>query len=116
MSRFSYEVREARVKKGLTLEKLARRVGTHKGYLSGIEGNKVNPPSAKVVRKMAHVLDIPEDRLLALGVVAKMPRRLPLTSLSAVVNEILMDQAKADAASKAIEESHSEQALKREPA
>lgn len=116
MTRFSFEVRAARVKKGLTLDKLARRVGTHKGYLSGIEGDKVNPPSAKVVRKMAHVLEIPEDRLLALGVVAKMPRRLPLASLSAVVHEILTEQAREDAASQAIADAHAEHALKREPA
>jgi transcriptional regulator with XRE-family HTH domain len=114
MNRFGYEVGEARKKGGLTLEKIARRAGTVKGYISGVITGAVRPPSPKVIRKLAPILGIPEDRLLALSVIAKLPKRLPLSSLLGVCTEIVTEQAREDAASQAIADAHSVQSLKRE--
>lgn len=50
-----------RKEKGLTLEVLGRRVGTSKGYISGILSEKVNPPSRKMCAKMAKVFQVPEE-------------------------------------------------------
>lgn len=114
MTRFGFEVRQARHKQGLTLDKVARRTGTHKGYVSGIENDKVNPPSHKIIRKLAPILDVKEDRLLALAVIAKLPKRLPLSSLAGVCEEILAMQREEDRLHDAAAEAHSLQALNRE--
>ncbi len=53
MSRFGDLVRKLRKEKGLTMEAVARRVGSQKGYISGIENDKVNPPSLKIIKKYA---------------------------------------------------------------
>lgn len=76
MKDFASVVKEARRFKGLTLQQVASKVGTHKGYISGIEHHKVNPPSAKLVRKMAKLLDLDVLELLILAVVEKAPKEV----------------------------------------
>jgi transcriptional regulator with XRE-family HTH domain len=56
VSRFGDLVRKLRKERGLTLEAVAGKIGTHKGYVSGIENDKVNPPSIKIIKKYAKVL------------------------------------------------------------
>lgn len=73
MKDFASVVKEARRFKGLTLQAVATKVGTHKGYISGVEHRKVNPPSAKIVRKMAKLFQLDVQELLILGVVEKAP-------------------------------------------
>ncbi len=116
MNRYGYEIHEARKKSGITLEKLAKKCGTHKGYISGIENGKVNPPAARVTRRIAAALGLKEDRLLALKVISVLPRRLPMSTLVAVCGEILRAQAQEDSMNASIADAHSEQALKRETA
>lgn len=70
---FGEFVHSMRKAKGLTLEKLAKKIGTEKGYISSIENGKVNPPSADVVRQMAGALDVPKEELLLLAYVQKAP-------------------------------------------
>ena len=53
MSRFGERVKKLRKDKNLTVEKVAKAIGSHKGYVSGIENGKVKPPSPKLVRKIA---------------------------------------------------------------
>lgn len=76
MKDFASQVKEARRFKGLTLQQVAVKVGTHKGYISGVENRKVNPPSAKIVRKMAKLFDLDVQELLILGVVEKAPKEV----------------------------------------
>lgn len=45
-----------RLKAGITLIDLAARIGSNKGYVSGIENGKVNPPTVKFVRKIHKAL------------------------------------------------------------
>jgi transcriptional regulator with XRE-family HTH domain len=48
-------VRKLRKEKGLTQDGVAKKIGSHKGYVSGIENDKVNPPSIKVIKKYARL-------------------------------------------------------------
>lgn len=73
MNPFGMEIRKARKAKGLTLETLARKVGTHKGYISGWEKGSVNPPSAALTMKVAKVLDLNGRRLMILAWAQKSP-------------------------------------------
>lgn len=73
---FGQELRKLRKMAGLTTEKLARKIGTHKGYVSGIENAKVNPPSVKLILKIGPVLNADVDRLLMIALVDKSPERI----------------------------------------
>ena len=70
---FATLVREKRHQKGLTLQNVADKIGTEKGYVSGFENKKVNPPSPKLVKKLAKLLDIDETLLLVYSFVEKAP-------------------------------------------
>ncbi|HEV3026494.1 MAG TPA: helix-turn-helix transcriptional regulator [Planctomycetota bacterium] len=55
MSRFGELMKGFRASDGLTLETVARKIGSQKGYVSGIENDKVNPPSVKIIAKFHKV-------------------------------------------------------------
>lgn len=73
---FSDTVKMLRRERNLTLEKVAGRLGSHKGYVSGIENRKVNPPSVKIVRKYAKLFDKNEQELICLAEIEKSPKEL----------------------------------------
>lgn len=73
MADFATIVRNARLGKGWTLQQLADKIGTEKGYCSGIENKKVNPPSPKIVKKMAKLFDIDPVELLVYSFIEKAP-------------------------------------------
>lgn len=73
---FGKRLRELRRQKGLTLEALAARIGSSKGYLSGIENENVNPPTEKFVRKLARIFGQDEIEFLKLAYLDKVPRPL----------------------------------------
>jgi len=73
VSRFGDLVKTLRQGKGMTLEAVAKKVGTHKGYISGIERGKVSPPSVKMIRKFAKVFGQDEKQLVRLAWVDKAP-------------------------------------------
>ncbi len=89
MNQFGIEVKAARSKKGLTLDRLGRKVGSHKGYMSGIINDKVSPPSPRVVKRIAKVLELDYVRMLALSVIAKLPKDLDVKALRKICDEIL---------------------------
>lgn len=64
MVTFGQQMKALRTTKGMTLEAVAAKVGTHKGYVSGIENGKVPPPSAKLVRRFAKIFGQPYEELL----------------------------------------------------
>jgi transcriptional regulator with XRE-family HTH domain len=73
---FGKHVKMLRQRHGWTLEKVAKKLGTHKGYVSGIENNKVNPPAAKMIRRYARIFNMSpgeEMNLLVKGCIEKMP-------------------------------------------
>lgn len=73
MSNFGDLVKKLRKEKGITLEAVAKKIGSHKGYVSGIENGKVNPPSVKIVRKFAKLFGQDERALVCLAWVDKAP-------------------------------------------
>jgi len=73
MSMFGELIRRLRKEKRLTLEQVARKVGTHKGYVSGIETGKVRPPSVKLIRKLAKVFGQDDKTLVRMAWVDKAP-------------------------------------------
>lgn len=73
MSRFGDLVRRLRKEKGITLEAVAKKIGSHKGYVSGIENDKVNPPSVKIIRKFAKVFGQDEKALVRMAWADKAP-------------------------------------------
>lgn len=84
-------VRQLRSEKNLTLVGVAKAAGIRKGYLSGIEHGKVNPPSAPVVRALAQVLgaggaasrDL-KVRMLALAWAQKAPCEIQMDMIALV--------------------------------
>jgi transcriptional regulator with XRE-family HTH domain len=70
---FGERVRKARLEKGYTLETVAKKIGTHKGYISGIESGKVNPPAAHMIEKYGMVVGINPTVLTILAWAEKAP-------------------------------------------
>ena len=73
MQEFGELIRSLRKAKGLTLEEVALKVGTKKGYISGIENSKVNPPAPDKVRALAKVLGGDRVLFLLLATIEKAP-------------------------------------------
>lgn len=74
MSAFGDLMKRLRKERALTLEAVAKKIGSHKGYVSGIENGKVNPPSVKITRKFAKLFDQEERLLVLMGWADKAPR------------------------------------------
>ncbi len=73
VSHFGDLVKELRLEKGLTQETVAKKIGSHKGYVSGIENGKVNPPSEKVIRKYAKLFEQDTRKLVLIAWIDKAP-------------------------------------------
>jgi DNA-binding XRE family transcriptional regulator len=73
---FGSRVKELRKARGMTLEKVARAVGTHKGYVSGIELGRVRPPSPRFVTRFARAFSVDEKELHRLAWVEKAPPQI----------------------------------------
>ena len=76
LKRFGTLLQEARRDQGLTLEEVARRARTHKGYISSIERGKVNPPSAALVVRLAKILGLDPREMLKRAWVQKAPKEI----------------------------------------
>jgi transcriptional regulator with XRE-family HTH domain len=57
----------------MTLEGVAKKIGSHKGYVSGIENDKVSPPSVKVIVKFAKVFGQDPRMMVRIAWVDKAP-------------------------------------------
>jgi transcriptional regulator with XRE-family HTH domain len=60
----------------MTMEQLAKRLSSHKGYMSGLIRGKVAPPSAKFIRRMAQRLKVQLTPLLLMAWVEKAPEEI----------------------------------------
>ena len=72
--RFGRFMESARSSLNLTLEVVAKRSGTSKGYLSGIENGAVNPPAEGIARRLARTLKLKEDAVAAAAELEKLPK------------------------------------------
>ncbi len=73
MSAFGDLAKRLRLERGWTLERTAKAIGSHKGYVSGFENDKVNPPSAKIIKKLAKALNTDPIVLLRFSAAEKVP-------------------------------------------
>jgi transcriptional regulator with XRE-family HTH domain len=73
LSHFGSLIKDLRKQHGMTLERVAKRIGSHKGYVSGIENDKVNPPSVKLILKLAKLFGQDPKPLVRLAWVDKAP-------------------------------------------
>ena len=76
MERFGEMIRRERKERGLTLDALARKARSHKGYISEMENGKVNPGSAKLIAKLARALGLKSKDLILRAYVEKAPREI----------------------------------------
>jgi len=73
LSHFGDRLRKLRQDRGLSLKVVAGAIGTFKGYVCGIEGGKVNPPSVKMIKKIAKLFGQEVRPLVRLAWVDKAP-------------------------------------------
>jgi len=73
LSHFGDRLRKLRRGRGLSLKVVADAIGTFKGYVCGIEGGKVNPPSVKIIKKIAKLFGQDVRPLVRLAWVDKAP-------------------------------------------
>lgn len=83
---FGQVLREARLAKGITLRKFAEMVGISPTYLSQVEQDNVDPPTAERVQTMATLLGASADEWTALagrvpddlpGIIQRQPTAIP---------------------------------------
>ncbi len=72
---FGQVLREKRLEKNFTLRKFAEMVGISPTYLSQVEQDNVDPPTAERVKKMAELLGANSDEWIALA--GRVPEDLP---------------------------------------
>jgi len=73
---FGKHLREKRTAKGYSLRRFAEMLGVSPTYLSHVEQGKVDsPPTAKLVRRAAELLDENSDELIAMA--GRVPEDLP---------------------------------------
>jgi transcriptional regulator with XRE-family HTH domain len=73
---FGMIVKNLRAEKKLTLEDLGKLVKKSKGYLSGIENQKVRPPTPSIVASLAKALGFDANILAQVAYVEKAPKSL----------------------------------------
>lgn len=105
---FGQVLRKARLAKGITLRKFAEQVGVSPTYLSQVEQDNVDPPTAERVHTMATLLGANADEWTALagrvpedlpGIIQKEPTAMPellreASGLTADQLRVLMEQAR----------------------
>jgi XRE family transcriptional regulator, master regulator for biofilm formation len=60
-------IKTFRLRKGISITKLAQKAKISKGYLSSIESHKTNP-SMHIVNKLAEALEVPVEQLLSIPI------------------------------------------------
>ena len=66
-------MKRLRLAKDVSVEEVAKAVGTHKGYVSGIETGQVPPPSPRFISALAQFFSVDEKELLRLAYAEKAP-------------------------------------------
>ncbi len=63
MKELHEKIKESRKNRGLTLEQLAKKVGSSKSYMWQLENDPKIKPSVKLISKIAEVLEVTVDFL-----------------------------------------------------
>jgi len=85
---FGVIIMKRRIELGFTLETVAKTAKTHKGYISGIEHGKVNPPSALSVGLLCEVLKLNKKVMLIKAWAEKAPLFILPDVLKRFENEV----------------------------
>jgi transcriptional regulator with XRE-family HTH domain len=96
MSNFGELMRRLRRERGYSLKTVAKKLNTQKGYLSGIENGKVNPPSAKLVKRISQLYEQDERMLLRLAWADKAPTLIREEAVRMVRHTDLEEDASPD--------------------
>ena len=83
-------VQACRKARGLTLEQVAKRIESHKGYVSGIENGKVNPPAPTITCRLAGMFGLDPEDLLELAWAEKAPKRIKERALRRISDNKLL--------------------------
>jgi transcriptional regulator with XRE-family HTH domain len=94
MLSFGQSVKRERLVRGWTLEFVARRLRTHKGYVSGIETGRVNPPAANLTARFAKLDSLPPTELMILSHLEKTPKVVRRELFKRVYGKHVADAAK----------------------
>jgi transcriptional regulator with XRE-family HTH domain len=70
---FGEWLRSCRRECGMTLQKVAAKCGTHKGYISGIETGAVSPPAEKLCLKLAKLFGFKAAEVVLMSWIDKAP-------------------------------------------
>ena len=73
MNTFGDVVRARRRQLGHTVTRVAAKIGSHKGYVSGIENGKTPPPHWKILKRLATFLELDLLDLAELALAEKAP-------------------------------------------
>jgi len=74
---FGRALRTLRMAADVTLRELARRLGITPTYLSQVEQDKYNPPTADRVKQIGEILGLPQEKVDSLVALAgRVPREL----------------------------------------
>lgn len=82
--RYGLVVKRRRQAAKLTLEQVARKIGSHKGYVSGIENDKVRPPSPGVTTMVCKVLKMDVKTMLMRSWAEKAPTMIRADAIDLV--------------------------------
>lgn len=72
---FGRALRDKRIEKGISLRKFAELVGVSAAYLSQVEHDNVDPPTADRVKRMADLIGENSDEWI--GLAGRVPEDLP---------------------------------------
>jgi len=105
---FGPTLRDKRTAKGYSLRKFADLIGVSPTYLSQVEQDNVDPPTAERVQKIAEILGENADEMIALAgrvpedlpkIIQRQPTQMPellreAKGLTAEQMQVLIDQAR----------------------
>jgi transcriptional regulator with XRE-family HTH domain len=95
---FGNLIKQLRKEQNLTLDRVARKIGSQKGYVSGIENGKVNPPSVKIIREFARLFRKDAKKLVWIAWADKAPKMIRKEARQLVAQFLLRKQFESDPA------------------
>lgn len=73
---FATRMKFLRSSKGLTLDQVAKAIGSQKGYVSSIETGQMRPPSPGFISRFARLYSVDERELQLLAYAEKAPEQI----------------------------------------
>lgn len=90
MSNFGAVLSTNRQRRGLTLEAVARKVGSVKGYISRLERGKVAPPSPALCQRFAALYGLDAEDMIELAWATKAPKRIRARVMERIADNPLL--------------------------